>query len=102
MTRESMLATIEDLVALSPRASGTPGGNAAAEYVHQRFTQAGLDAVWFEETDTYQWTPARAELFVAGEKFEVLPILHSALASHEAVGDVGTGPDGLTARVVDI
>lgn len=102
MTRESMLATIEDLVALSPRASGTPGGNAAAEYVHQRFTQAGLDAVWFEETDTYQWTPARAELFVAGEKFEVLPVLHSALASHEAMGEVGTGPDGLTAKVVDI
>lgn len=97
-----MLSTIHDLVAFSPRASGTSGGEAAAHYVHERFEAAGLDRVWFEETDTYQWTPTAASLDVDGEAFDVMPVLHSALPAHNIVGDLGTGPQGIHARVVDI
>ncbi|NLC98388.1 MAG: hypothetical protein GX678_04855, partial [Actinomycetales bacterium] len=95
---ESMLSTIHDLVAFSPRASGTSGGEAAAYYVHERFEAAGLDRVWFEETDTYQWTPTAASLDVDGEAFDVMPVLHSALPAHNIVGDLGTGPQGIHAR----
>lgn len=98
----AMMATIRDLVDLSPRATGTPGGAAASQYVHDRFAAAGLDRVWFEEVDSFRWHAQRVGLRVAGGEFDVEPIVHSAMPSHDATGRLGTGPGGVTARAVDI
>lgn len=102
ISTESMMATITDLVAMSPRATGTTGGAAAAQYVHDRFRAAGLDKVWFEETQSFRWAAEKQSLRVGLDEFPVAPILHSALPHHDASGELGTGDDGVRARVVDI
>lgn len=99
---DRLLATIEDLVAMAPRATGTPGGERAAAYVADRFRSAGLDEVWVEETDSFAWEPRLTALHVDGVEVACAPIRHCALPGHEHVGMLGTGPDGIEAEVVDI
>ena len=43
-----LFQTLQELAALGYKQTGTPEGNAAGDYVAQRFTQAGLGAVRFE------------------------------------------------------
>ncbi|MBN9612954.1 MAG: hypothetical protein J0H64_05755, partial [Actinobacteria bacterium] len=50
----AIYGTIEDLVGMAPRATGTPGGIRAAEYVAERFRGAGLETR-FLEVDSYAW-----------------------------------------------
>lgn len=83
---DRIVATIDDLVAMAPRSSGTVGGAAAAEYVRQRFEQAGLDEVWIEETPTYRWTAQHVELRVGDVQIAATAILHSNLPAHDATG----------------
>ncbi|KKI18426.1 hypothetical protein XM48_11070 [Leucobacter sp. Ag1] len=90
--------TIEDLVAMAPRATGTPGGVRAAEYVAERFTAAGLDTETLE-VDSYAWRSTAHELAVGGQRFECSPILHSGLASHDWTG---AAEHRLDAPIVDI
>ncbi len=97
-----MMATITDLVAMAPRATGTGGGRAASDYVLDRFHAAGLDRVWTDESETSRWDASQVALHVDDEHFEVTPILHSALPDLQATGELGTGPDGVRARVVDV
>lgn len=97
-----MLATIDDLVALSPRATGSPGGAAAAEYVRSRFVDAGLAEVWIEHDDSFAWQAVRVGLRVGTQTVPAAPVLHSHLPAHDAVGTWSTGPDGLSAEVIDI
>lgn len=101
-TTEQLMATIDDLVAMAPRATGTPGGAKAADYVADRFRGAGLDEVWVEETDSFAWEPSLTTVHVDGEEVACAPIRHCALPGHEHVGTLGTGPDGVTAELVDI
>ncbi|MDA4891225.1 hypothetical protein PFZ55_30500 [Streptomyces sp. MS2A] len=104
MTTEGILATIEDLVGLAPRATGTPGGAAAAAYVSERFRRAGLD-VQSLEVPSYSWRAADSALTVPddddaeGARIPCSPILHSALPSHEWTGEA---PHRIDARVVDV
>ncbi len=79
--------TIEDLVAMAPRATGTPGGDRAAGYVADRFTQAGLDTE-FLEVDSYAWRAEAHGVEVDGQQIECSPILHSGLAGHDWTGEV--------------
>ncbi|MBM0126400.1 M28 family peptidase [Pimelobacter simplex] len=99
---DRLLATIEDLVAMAPRATGTPGGEQAAAYVAERFRSAGLDEVWVEEADSFAWEPHHTTLHVDGVEVACAPIRHCALPGHEHVGMLGTGPGGIEADVVDI
>ena len=66
MQSTDLLATIDDLVAMAPRATGTPGGEAAAEYVAARFRAAGLHDVHFLEVPSYAWHATTCSLRVAG------------------------------------
>ncbi|VXB52705.1 conserved hypothetical protein [Microbacterium sp. 8M] len=88
LTTTQILATIEDLVALAPRATGSPGGAAAAAYVEERFSRAGL-ATEILEVPSFAWraTECRVE---AGDALAVpcSPILHSALPAHDWTGEV--------------
>jgi len=94
-----LLATIDDLVAMAPRATGTAGGQAAAEYVAGRFRAAGLHDVHFLEVPSYAWRATTCTLRVAGRDLRCGPILHSALPDHEATGTLG---GTVSAPVVDI
>ena len=94
----SMLRTIEQLVSMSPRATGTPGGERAAEYVAERFRSAGLETEFFE-VESYAWRAERHGLDVGGEHYECSPVLHSGLASHDWTGTV---QHRLDAPIVDI
>ncbi len=99
---DALTATIDDLVAMAPRATGTPGGERAAAYVEDRFRAAGLDDVWVEEADSFAWEPASVALSVDGLDVPCAPIRHCALAGHGQVGALGTGPGGIDAELVDI
>lgn len=95
---DSIYRTIEDLVAMAPRATGTPGGKAAAAYVNDRFEKAGLHTEVFE-VDSYAWKASEVELEVGDERFDCSPILHSGLEAHDWVG---TKVFDLDAEVIDI
>ncbi len=99
MQSADLLATIDDLVAMAPRATGTAGGQAAAEYVAGRFRAAGLHDVHFLEVPSYAWRATTCTLRVAGRDLRCGPILHSALPDHEATGTLG---GTVSAPVVDI
>lgn len=90
--------TIEDLVAMAPRATGTPGGERAAGYVADRFARAGLDTE-FLEVDSYAWRAEAHGLEIDGQQIECSPILHSGLAGHDWTGEVH---HRLDAPIVDI
>lgn len=94
----SMYQTIEDLVAMAPRATGSAGGARAAEYVAERFTRAGLETEYLD-VDSYSWSAEQHQLTIAGEEYECSPILHSGLAAHDWTGRV---QHRLSAPIVDI
>jgi Peptidase family M28 len=97
---QQILSTVEDLVALAPRATGTPGGKAAADYVAQRFRDAGLADVGFETVTSYAWEAREHRLSVGEVELECGPIRHCLLPTHDTVGELRgeTGP----VEVVDV
>lgn len=97
-TEASMMATIEDLVAMAPRATGSPGGEAAAAYVERRFADAGLQTEVLE-VPSYSWRAEACELRVGDDELECAPILHSGLLAHDWTGEAR---HRLDAHVVDI
>ncbi|WP_420108886.1 M28 family peptidase [Mycolicibacter arupensis] len=99
---EELVGTITELVELAPRATGTPGGVAAAEYVRDRLIAAGLDEVWIESDEAFRWQASRVGVRVGHQDVPAAPVLHCQLPAHDAVGAWSTGPDGLTAEVVDV
>ncbi|MFC4137961.1 MULTISPECIES: M28 family peptidase [unclassified Microbacterium] len=98
MTEEEILATVEDLVSMAPRATGSPGGERAASYVQQRFDTAGLSTEVLE-VPSFSWRAERCAVEVGGESVGCAPILHSALPAH---GWTGAAEHRVEARVVDI
>lgn len=99
MRSDDLMTTIRDLVALAPRATGTPGGAAAADYVAGRFRSAGLSDVDFLEVPSYSWQATTCRLSVAGRDLPCGPVLHSALPAHDATGRLG---GAVRAGIVDI
>lgn len=98
MTETAMMATIGDLVALAPRATGTPGGEAAAAYVAERMSRAGLSTEVLE-VPSFRWEARECRLEVAGTELACAPVLHSGLQAHDQVGELD---HRVRARVVDI
>ena len=97
-----MLDTIRDLVDLAPRATGTDNGRATAAYVKERLERAGLPEVLVEETSSFHWEVTEQRLVIGSESVVAKPIQHCFIPGHEAVGEWSTGPEGLTASLVDI
>ena len=103
VTTDRILATIEDLVALAPRATGTPGGAAAAAYVEDRFARAGLETEVLE-VPSFAWQATECRIVAATDGADEVeipssPILHSALPAHDWTGEARHLVD---APVVDI
>lgn len=104
METNEILSTVRDLVAMAPRATGTPGGEQAAHYVANRLRGAGLSDVRHLEVPSFAWQAERCSV-VLGDGEDALevtsaPILHSALSAHDAVGTLLDRP--VIAPVVDI
>lgn len=97
-TETSMMTSIEDLVAMAPRATGSPGGAAAAEYVEQRFAAAGLQTEVLE-VPSFSWQADACRVRVGDAEFACAPILHSGLPAHDWTGEARHRID---ARIVDI
>ncbi|MDL9979522.1 M28 family peptidase [Microbacterium sp. ASV49] len=97
VTESSIMASIEDLVAMSPRATGSAGGESAAAYVERRFAEAGLDTQVLE-VPSFSWT-AECSLQIGDDDIPCAPVLHSGLAAHDWTG---TADHQLDAPVVDI
>lgn len=98
MTESALMATVGDLVAMAPRATGSPGGEAAAAYVEQRFAAAGL-ATEVLEVPSFSWRAAHCTISVDDAEVACSPILHSGLPAHDWTGEADHHVD---ARVVDI
>ncbi|MDQ1204465.1 M28 family metallopeptidase [Microbacterium sp. SORGH_AS_0862] len=98
MTESAMMETIRSLVALAPRATGTPGGDAAADYVRGRFERAGL-ATQELRVPSFRWEANECRLDLGTETIACAPILHSGLVSHEWTGSAS---HRLVAPIVDI
>ncbi|MGC4933142.1 M28 family peptidase [Gordonia sp. DT30] len=102
MSSESIYSTVGDLTSSGPRATGSPGGRRAADYVAQRFQAAGLSDVHFEEVTSYDWTPSNYGLRVGDTPIDAFPVSHSFIPADAGAGHRSTGMTGLTAPVADI
>lgn len=92
------MTTIRDLVDLAPRATGTPGGEAAADYVAERMSRAGLSTEVLE-APSFRWEARECRLETDGVAIPCAPVLHSGLGDHQQIGDVD---HDVRARIVDI
>lgn len=100
LSSPAIMSTVTDLVGMAPRATGSPGGRRAADYVQNRFRAAGLDRVYTEQTTSYDWTANDHRLSVGGQRVDAFPVSHSFVPRGAGVNS--TGPGGLDAPVVDI
>ena len=98
MTEDAIMSTITDLVAMAPRATGTPGGEAAASYVAGRFTAAGLETEVLE-VPSFAWRADACGIRIGDDEIPCAPILHSGLTAHDWTG---TAKHRVDARIVDI
>lgn len=84
---------------IGARLSGSPEAAAAVEYTKQMLDTLGLDTVWLQECMVPHWE--------RGEK-EIVKIVNSVkIGTQElkalALGNsVGTGPNGITAEVIEV
>lgn len=92
---------IEDLVAIAPRSSGTPGGTAAAAYMKCKFEALGLQDVHYETATTWKWEATHSSLQVAGQPIDSFPSAFSFVTPDQP-STFSTGASGLNAEIVDI
>ena len=102
LSSNAIYSTTQDLVDIAPRYTGSPGGVAAADYVQERFRNAGLDRVYIEEATSYDWKASNPGLSVGGKTVDAFPVQHSFIPADAKAGYRTTGPNGRTAPVVDI
>lgn len=101
LSTDSIMSTVTDLTEMAPRATGSPGGARAADYVQERFTAAGLQ-VHVEENSSYDWIASDHALHVGASRIDANPVSHSFIGADARASYRTTGPDGLEAEVVDI
>lgn len=92
---------VEELVGVGYRRSGTEAGYRAAAWVKCQFEALGLEDVHYLRSTTWDWRADDWDLIVEGDRFDAFPVAHSFVTAHEA-STFSTGPDGLTAEIVDV
>ncbi len=80
------------------RLSGSPGAAAAIEYTRQMLDTLGLDSVWLQPCVVPHWSRGETE---------IVRIASSVMGSKDLNalalgGSIGTGPQGLSAEVVEV
>lgn len=102
LSADRIYSSVQDLVHMAPRRTGSVGGERAADYVAQRFQKAGLTDVHVERVTSYDWNPSNYGLHVGGKAIDAYPVSHSFIPVDAGAGHRSTGPGGLRAPVVDI
>ncbi|MDO9452339.1 MAG: M28 family peptidase [Stagnimonas sp.] len=92
---------IEGLVKLGYRRTGTPAGYAASAYVKCQFESLGLEDVHYETSTSWSWEATKSSVKVNGETIDAFPSAFS-FVTPDKPSLFTTGPDGLTAEIVDI
>ena len=92
---------IEGLVKLGYRRTGTPAGYAAAAYVKCQFESLGLEDVEYETVTSWSWEASKSSVKVNGDTIDAFPSAFS-FVTPDKPSVFTTGPDGLTAEIVDI
>lgn len=92
---------IEDLVNIGYRRTGTPAGYAASAYVKCQFESLGLEDVQYETVTSWSWEASKSSVKVNGETIDAFPSAFS-FVTPDKPSVFTTGPDGLTAEIVDI
>lgn len=98
---EAIFSTIQEVVDIGYRRSGTPEVYEAAAYVRCHFEALGMVDVGYERAETWMWETDRHDLQVAGERIDSFPMAHSFTTPGEP-SEFSTGPDGLQTEIVDI
>jgi hypothetical protein len=98
---ERIFGWIEDLVAIAPRRSGTPGGADAAAYMKCKFESFGLQDVHYETAPTWKWDATRSSLRVADQPIDSFPSAFSFVTPDQP-SEFSTGRGGLDAQIVDV
>src|SRR3546814_14569698 len=91
---ERIFGWIEDLVAIAPRRSGTPGGADAAAYMKCKFESFGLQDVHYESALTWKWDATRSSLRVAEQPIDSFPSAFSFVTPDQP-SEFSTGRGGL-------
>jgi Peptidase family M28 len=95
---EAIHQNIEKIVSFGVRLPGSEASRQTSDFVHQQFTDSGLQRVSFEEADTLVWRASRWGLAVNGQPLPCSPMQHTF---HTGVAaSFTTGPDGLNAPLV--
>jgi carboxypeptidase Q len=84
---------------IGARLSGSPGAAAAVEWSRHVMEEYGFDSVWLQPVMVPHWVRGQKEIgrIVNSKKMGSVELSVCALG-----GSVGTGPEGLTANVIEV
>lgn len=84
---------------IGPRLSGSPGAAAAVEWSRHMMQDLGFDSVWLQPVMVPHWVRGQKEIgrVINSKKMGTVDVNVCALG-----GSVGTGPDGISASVVEV
>src|SRR6185295_7072009 len=84
---------------IGPRLSGSPGAAAAVEWSRHVMEDFGFDSVWLQPVMVPHWVRGQKEIgrVVNSKKMGTVEMNVCALG-----GSVGTGPDGISASIVEV
>jgi Peptidase family M28 len=89
---------VEELCSAGPRIPGTTASQKAAQFVHNKFTEAGLVNVGMDKAWTHVWKSTSHGLKINGQSTPASPIWHTY--TNGTVGKFSTGARGITAEVI--
>jgi len=95
-----LLATLEDLAAMGEKAAGTPAGEQAAAYIHDRFTRLGLQDVRYETFAFPRWALVSKSLTITIDGvastpgFDVFEAAGGGALADAPIVDAGTATAG--------
>ena len=98
---KAIFGYIKDLTSFGYRRTGSKASLKAATYVRDKFRRFGLKNVQFQTVRSYDWKVKDSSLSVAGITRDSFPIAHAFMGGTRT-GSFGTGPQGITAPVVDV
>ncbi|MEU2234084.1 hypothetical protein [Streptomyces vietnamensis] len=99
---------IRDLTAFSGRGTQTLDDRRSVDYLLAKFAGFGLTDIQVQEADSLHWHATRSELSVGGTPIPHSPVAFSfdsgdgPFAAVKGNGRFSTGPDGITAPIVDV
>ncbi|RZK99478.1 MAG: M28 family peptidase [Rubrivivax sp.] len=82
---------VNDITSFGVRSPGSPGSLGASQYVHDRFSEWGLQSVAFEEAGTKVWSASKWGLTVDGQALACSPMQHTFHQGVPTVFSTGTG-----------